>query len=112
MNWLNFLIRKPKVVALHTWIVVPGGKKTLQQKLKRTMLHDYNALVACSNKIKSYIFAKAIDIENAYETTIYKEKKGIRTKDFVLLGRLVSNKGADTCIELLYELKKMDGKEY
>ncbi|MFV8336875.1 glycosyltransferase family 4 protein [Flavobacterium sp. RSP29] len=112
MSWLNFIIRKPKVVALHTWIVVPGTKITLLQKLKKTMLTDYNAVIACSNKIKLYTFEKSQVIENAYDTTLYVDNKESKNKDFVFLGRLVSDKGADMCIELIQELKKNDRKEY
>ncbi len=112
MSWINFIIRKPKVVALHTWIVVPGSNITLLQKLKKTLLSDYNAVIACSNKIRSYTFDKALVIENAYDTTLYNDKKEVKTKDFVFLGRLVSDKGADMCLELIHELKELRGTEY
>jgi glycosyltransferase involved in cell wall biosynthesis len=112
MSWINFIIRKPKVVALHTWIVVPGSNITLLQKLKKTLLSDYNAVIACSNKIRSCTFEKALVIENAYDTTLYIDNKESKNKDFVFLGRLVSDKGADMCVELIKELKKLRGKEY
>lgn len=112
MSWLNFIIRKPKVVALHTWIVVPATKMTLLQKIKKILLSDYNAVIACSNKIRSYTFDKALVIENAYDTSLYIDNKESKNKDFVFLGRLVSDKGADMCVELIQELKKNDGKEY
>ena len=112
MSWLNFMIRKPKVVALHTWILTPDSRVTLQQKLKRILLYDYNAVIACSNRVRLTNFEKALVIENSYDSSLYKEIKGNKTKDFVFLGRLVSDKGADMCIDLLYELKKQHGKNY
>lgn len=112
MSWLNFIIRKPKVVALHTWIVIPGNKITFLQKIKKTMLSDYDVVIACSNKIKEFTFKKSVVIENAYDTKLYRNLEQIKTKDFVFLGRLVSDKGADMCIELLQELKNENGKEY
>lgn len=112
MSWLNFLVRKPKVVALHTWIEVPGERAELSKKIKKILLFDYYAVIACSKKIKEYTFKKSLVIENAYDTTLYRDFKGIKTKDFVFLGRLVSDKGADMCFELIHELKKLDGKEY
>ena len=36
----------------------------------------------------------------------------MRRRDFLFLGRLVSDKGADMCIELLYQLKLKYNKEY
>lgn len=112
MSWLNFVIRKPKVVALHTWIGEPNKKNNLQQKIKKKMLSDYNAVIACSTKIKDYNFKKALVIENAYDTNLFKKISGNKTKDFVFLGRLVSDKGADMCIELLKDLRKIHGKNY
>jgi glycosyltransferase involved in cell wall biosynthesis len=112
MSWLNFIVRKPKIVALHTWIVVPGNKISHLQKLKVRMLSDYNVVIACSNKIKEYTFKKSLVIENAFDTTLYKAIEGSKIKDFVFLGRLVSDKGADMCVELLHELKERDGSEY
>jgi glycosyltransferase involved in cell wall biosynthesis len=112
MSWLNFIVRKPKIVALHTWIVVPGKKTSQLQKLKIRMLSDYNVVIACSKKIKDYTFKKSLVIENAYDTSLYKVIKGSKIKDFVFLGRLVSDKGADMCVELLHELNERDGNEY
>jgi len=111
MSWLNFIVRKPKIVALHTWIVVPDKKTSFLQKLKIRMLSDYNVVIACSKKIKDYTFKKSLVIENAYDTSLYKVIKGSKIKDFVFLGRLVSDKGADMCVELLHELKERDGNE-
>jgi len=112
MSWLNFIIRKPKVVALHTWIGEPNKKNNLQQKFKKKMLSDYNAVIACSTKIRDYTFKKALVIENAYDTTLFKKISGKKAKDFIFLGRLVSDKGADMGIELLKELRKFHGKNY
>lgn len=112
MSWLNFIVRKPKVVALHTWIVPPDETPKILQKLKKILLVDYNAVIACSNKVREVTFNKGLVIENAYDTKLYKAINGIKTQDFVFLGRLVSDKGTDMCIELIHELKRADGKKY
>lgn len=112
MSWLNFIIRKPKVVALHTWIGELGKKDNLQQKLKKKLLSDYNAAIACSAKIRDYTFKKALVIENAYNTTLFKNTGGVRSHDFVFVGRLVSDKGGDMCVELLNELNKRQDQRY
>jgi glycosyltransferase involved in cell wall biosynthesis len=104
MSWPNFLIRKPKVIALHTWIVQPKKNITLLQWFKKKALNDYNSVIACSNKIRSLTFNNAHVINNAYDSKLYIQSTDIKTKDFVFLGRLVSDKGADMCIDLISHL--------
>lgn len=104
MSWPNFLIRKPKVIALHTWIVQPERKTTLFQWIKKNALHDYNTVIACSNKLRLQTFDNALVINNAYDSNLYIQNTDIKTKDFVFVGRLVSDKGADMCIDLISHL--------
>jgi glycosyltransferase involved in cell wall biosynthesis len=112
MSWPNFLIRKPKVVGLHTWLVQPGKKIKIYQWVKKIALNDYNSVIACSNKIRSLTFNKAQIINNAYDSKLYNQSTAIKTKDFVFLGRLVSDKGADMCIDLINNLNQNHHKSY
>ncbi|MEZ7503906.1 glycosyltransferase family 4 protein [Flavobacterium sp. Arc2] len=112
MSWLNFIVRKPKIVALHTWIGLPKEKKLIHQKAKTFFLNDYDAVIACSKKIKEHTFKKATVIENSYEAAVFKATTIKKTKDFAFVGRLVSDKGADMCIELLHELNTIQDEKY
>lgn len=112
MSWPNLLMRKPKIVGLQTWIGAPNEKITFQQKLKKRILSDYDVVTACSNKIKSFIYDKAIVIGNPYDSNNFLQKAVIKKYDFVFVGRLVSDKGADMCIELLNELNNFNVSEY
>jgi glycosyltransferase involved in cell wall biosynthesis len=112
MSWMNFIVRKPKVVALHTWIGQPKEKKSMQQIIKLYFLNDYDAVIACSKKIKEYTYKKACVIENSYDSSVFRSYRSVKTKDFAFVGRLVSDKGADLCIELLNELNKIKDKKY
>lgn len=112
MSWPNLLLRKPKIVGLQTWIGDPTEKSTLQQLLKIRMLQDYNVVTACSNKIKNFIYDKAIVIGNPYDSNNFIQRAVIKKYDFVFVGRLVSDKGADMCIELLNELNNFNVNEY
>jgi len=112
MTWPNLLIRKPKIVGLQTWIVAPNEKTTFQQRLKKKILNDYNVVTACSNKIKNFTFNNALVIGNPYDSNNFQQHIIIKKYDFVFVGRLVSDKGADMCVELLNELKNLDGKKY
>jgi glycosyltransferase involved in cell wall biosynthesis len=106
MSWPNFLVRKPKVVGLHTWIIAPNERSTFQKRLKKIALNDYNAVTACSAKIKTFTFDNAIVIGNSYDSDIFQQHTFDRRYDFVFVGRLVSDKGGDLCIELLNKLKQ------
>lgn len=112
MSWPNLLIRKPKIVGLQTWIAAPNEKITFQQRLKKRILSDYDVVTACSNKIKTFTFDKALVIGNPYDSNNFQQHAVIKKYDFVFVGRLVSDKGADMCIELLNELNNLNGKKY
>jgi glycosyltransferase involved in cell wall biosynthesis len=112
MSWPNLLIRKPKIVGLQTWITAPNQKETLQQRLKKRILNDYNVVTACSKKIKTFTFNKAVIIGNPYDSKVFKQYTVVKKHDFVFVGRLVSDKGADMCIELLNELNILENKKY
>lgn len=111
MSWPNLLIRKPKIVGLQTWIVAPNETITYQQRLKKRILSDYDVVTACSTKIKTFTFNKAIVIGNPYDSNNFQQQSVIKKYDFVFVGRLVSDKGADMCIELLHELNVLNGKK-
>lgn len=112
MSWPNLLIRKPKIVGLQTWIGAPNEKITFQQRLKKRILNDYDAVTACSNKIKTFTFNKAIVMGNPYDSNNFLQHAVNKKYDFVFVGRLVSDKGADMCIELLNELNNFNVNEY
>lgn len=112
MSWPNLLIRRPNIVGLQTWICAPNDKKTLRNSLKTSVLNDCATVVACSNKIKTFTFDKALVIGNPYDSHNFQKHKVIKKFDFVFVGRLVSDKGTDMCIELLNELQSIRDKNY
>ncbi|MFA9191513.1 glycosyltransferase family 4 protein [Flavobacterium sp. FZUC8N2.13] len=112
MTWPNLLMRKPKIVGLQTWIGAPNEKITFQQKLKKQILSDYNVVTACSSKIKTFIYNKAIVIGNPYDSNNFLQQAVNKKYDFVFVGRLVSDKGADMCIDLLNELNNFNVNQY
>jgi glycosyltransferase involved in cell wall biosynthesis len=112
MSWPNFFIRRPKIVGLQTWIAAPNERATFHQRLKKRMLSDYNVVTACSNKIKTFTFNKATVIGNPFDSNSFQQHTTIKNYDFVFVGRLVSDKGADMCIELLNKLTTLNGEKY
>ncbi len=112
LSWPNLLFRKPKIVGLQTWITAPNEKAILQNRLKKRVLNDYNVVLACSNKIKNITYKNALVIGNPYDSNNFQQKEIKKKFDFVFVGRLVSDKGADMCVELLNELHKIKTKKF
>jgi glycosyltransferase involved in cell wall biosynthesis len=100
ISWPAFLLKRNHVTGLQTWIGPPGVKKSLPQKLKIAVIKLSSVLIACSKIVQQYISLNAQVIGNPYKQEIFKRLNHIpKTKDFVFLGRLVSDKGANLAIE-------------
>lgn len=99
MSWSNFFLRRPIVVSLQTWLQRVDGRIGLEQKVKFWWLKRAKYVVACSNAIKDRNFKRSIVIHNSYDNTLFRILPEItKTKDFVFVGRLVSDKGIDISI--------------
>lgn len=104
LSYPNFLIRKPSVITLQTWLESLNGKYDLRQRTKHFFLNSAAEVIACSEAIKA-TFKKAVVIPNPYNEKLFKTDYNIKkTKDFVFLGRLVSDKGADIAIKALQKI--------
>lgn len=107
LAWPALIFGRPSVVALNTWIVQENRTNKLQEKLKSFWLKRANKVIAVSHALRKVIFPSAIVIVNPYRKELFKMMPEIKkTKDFVFLGRLVSDKGADLAIKAIYQLKK------
>jgi glycosyltransferase involved in cell wall biosynthesis len=107
LSWINIIFRKPRVVAVRTWIRQNNSKIALVDIFKKKWVENANQVIAISKAIKTHTSNKAIVIGNPYRSELFKSTidRNLRKKDFMFLGRLVSDKGADMCIELIYQLK-------
>jgi glycosyltransferase involved in cell wall biosynthesis len=109
MSWPMFFLKRPSVVALHTWVSRTNGKIALQDLIKQRRLKNAGQVIACSNAIRKHSWPKAIVIENSYNSTLFKSLPYTnRNKDFVFLGRLVSDKGGALAIEAFQKLKSIN----
>ena len=105
LSWPAFIINKPTVIALHTWIARSNGKSSILDKLKLQKLKTAKNVIAISKAIQIGTFKKAIIISNPFKVEMFKIiNKGVKENDFVFLGRLVSDKGVDIAIEAIYKL--------
>ena len=108
LSWLNYFFRKPHIVVLHTWITRSNERISFKDKIKTKYLDKPNTVIAVSEKLKMHTYKKAIVIHNSYNQHLFRRNEEIeKTKDFVFLGRLVSDKGADMAVKLIKGLNEL-----
>lgn len=102
LSWPLIFFKKPHVTALCTWINRVDGSDGWQDKLKKSVLKRTSAVIAVSDAIRKQCFPDAIVISNPYNNKLFRILQDIKKdKDFVFLGRLVSDKGVDIAIKAL-----------
>ncbi|MEO9894561.1 glycosyltransferase family 4 protein [Aurantibacter sp.] len=113
LGWPRLLFRKPVVIGLQTWLGSQTNEANYQWKIKRKWLGSARKVVACSKMIKDDCWPDAQIIRNPYQEDVFKIMPQIdKNLDFVFLGRLVSDKGADLAIQafkkVAYDFKERD----
>ena len=102
MSWPNLIFNKPSVTALNAWLTRVNGKIGIQDKLKLFFLERAKNVIAASNVLRERCWPAAVVIANPYKEAIFKIIPTInRINDFVFLGRLVSDKGANLAVEAM-----------
>jgi glycosyltransferase involved in cell wall biosynthesis len=104
LSWPLAFINRPHYIALNTWVSRIDDSIAFQDKVKLQWLKKANAVIAVSDKVRELTFKNAIVIGNPYRDNLFININTQKTKDFVFLGRLVSDKGVDMAIDLLYNL--------
>lgn len=109
LSWPNIFFRKPLVVALNTWVSRIKGQKGLKDKLKYYWFRRAKTIITVSNAVRLKEWPAATVIENPYKADLFKIMPEIsKTINFVFLGRLVSDKGANQAIAALSILIKQN----
>ncbi|MCH4822763.1 glycosyltransferase family 4 protein [Gramella lutea] len=105
LSWPAIFYRKPSIISLQTWVAQINGKMEIQDKLKLKWLKRADKVVACSTAIRKKCFSEAMVIPNPYQENNFQVKPSIiRNKEFVFLGRMVSDKGARLAIEAFHKV--------
>ncbi len=108
LAWPSFFLKKPSVVALRTWVNRMDGKIAWQDNLKIYWLSKASAVIAVSEAVRQRTYPKATVIGNPYRHELFRRIHGIKkVHDFVFLGRLVSDKGADLAIKAIHQLNTL-----
>lgn len=109
LSWPNLIFNKPSVVTLQTWLSRKDGTKSFIDKLKLKGLTRATKVIACSNAVKTGCWPQALVIENPFQEKLFREIPEIpRDRDFVFLGRMVSDKGAELAIKAFHRAKIHD----
>lgn len=104
LSWPNIFFRRPTVIGLQTWISKEYNGRVLEF-LKKKWLNRAKAVISCSEAIRSKCWPLSTVIGNPYHDSIFKIKPNTqRRRDFVFVGRLVSDKGGIEAVTAFYEL--------
>lgn len=105
LSWPALFFLRPRVVAVRTWISRKNGNSGIQDVLKKFWLKKSRKVIAVSEAIRKQSFASAVVIGNPYRVEQFKILPEVpRSRDFVYLGRLVSDKGVDQAIMAVHHL--------
>lgn len=105
LSIVSFFMFKPVVTAIHTWVSRTDGHIALIDKVKLVKLKFSNHVIAVSDAIKKETFPRAVIIPNPLGLDYLDTNNGItKCKDFVFLGRLVSDKGCFLAIDAVNRL--------
>ena len=112
LGWPGLFFRRPSVIAINTWISRADGKVSLRDKIKiQWWLKRCREVIAVSDAVRRVCWPPATVIVNPYRVNDFKIiPEVVRNADFVFLGRLVSDKGADQAIRALHHLTNTNNK--
>jgi glycosyltransferase involved in cell wall biosynthesis len=108
LGWPGIFFRRPTVIAINTWITRVNGTVSLRDKIKtKRWLGRCTRVIAVSNAIRKACWPAATVIRNPYRADDFAIEPSVhRDADFVFLGRLVSDKGANQAIEAIYRIRQ------
>jgi glycosyltransferase involved in cell wall biosynthesis len=102
------LLKKPVVIAHHTWIQDTRGRVRLRDRIKYALLRSAKN-IAISQAVADRLGVPARIIGNPYDDKLFRPLPNIaRDKAIVFVGRLVSDKGADLLLRAL-KILQADG---
>jgi glycogen synthase len=106
MAWPLLLIRRPWVIAHHTWIAGVDGGVRMRDRGKLLLLR-FARNIAVSQAIADHLTVPSAIIGNPYrEDLFFRDPSVPRDRDLILVGRLVSDKGVDLLIEAIHRLRE------
>jgi len=100
--WPLLFVRRPWVVAHHSWYRRPDGCIAWQDRLKRYALRGAAGSIAVSQAIADDLKTPSTVINNCYRNELFRVLPDVeRGLELVFVGRLVSDKGVDVLLDAL-----------
>jgi len=104
--WPLLFVRKPWVVAHHTWIARMSGRHGIRDWIKQRVSR-YATNISISEAVAKHIRVSSVIIGNPYRDLVFKrDATAVRERDLVFLGRLVWDKGGDILLDAISILKQ------
>ncbi len=96
LGYPKLLLGKPSVIVLQTW--VNSLPINFTDRLKILWLGHARKVIAISRAVQQRCWPAAIVVGNSYNDKLFGIRSYKRRKDFVFVGRLVSDKGVELAI--------------
>jgi glycogen synthase len=104
--WPLALIRRPWVIAHHTWIARTDSSLALRDRLKH-FLTRFATNIAISQPIAGHLTVPSTIIGNPYRDELFRrDRLAKRDIELIFVGRLVPDKGVDILIGALKHLRE------
>ena len=98
--WPAILLRKPWVVAHQTWLRSVSGRVDLAARLKLVFTRFAASSICISQAMADQFSTPQERIGNSYDAAVFRRIDDVpRDRDFIFVGRLVTDKGVDTLLE-------------
>ena len=105
LSWPRLFFRKPSIISLQTWVSRINGTISIKDKIKLKWLNKANKVISCSTAIRNRCFPESVVIQNPYQEDLFHVDSAIlRDKEFIFLGRMVSDKGAELAIRAFHKV--------
>ncbi len=103
--WPLLLVKRPWVVAHHTWIARVTGAIGWRDQLKQFVARNARN-ISVSRAMSEHILAPTVVIGNPYRDELFgRDDSVVRDRELIFLGRLVWDKGLDLLFEALAVLQ-------
>src|SRR5690606_1606959 len=98
LSWPALLFRKPDVIAIRAALTGENTNAKLMAKVKLKWLERARSVIAVSDAMRRTWWPAAKVIGNPYRADLFRNNNLTRDREFVFVGRLVSDKGAELAI--------------